>query len=123
MLGHLDLDLELDEDVDLQLPSQSHTQPEPDAPPVAAIPALPSFDPKAPLFFPPPPEERNRGRVHDVLDPTNWRTWFYRTDDDDGIQKRWEGVKGELTAEWKRRHREAVKSRRRRGGGTGDAEL
>jgi len=124
LLGHLDLDLELDEEVDLQLPTQHQAQPEPAAPPLpTAIPSLPSFDPKAPLFFPLPPEERNRGRVYDVLDPTNWRTWFYRTDSEEDIQKRWEGAKGELTSGWKRRHREAVKSRRRRGGGPGDTEV
>ena len=123
LLGHLDLDLELDDEVDLQLPAQTQTQPEHHALPPTTVQTSPSFDPKAPLFFPPLPEQHNRGRVHDVLDPTSWQTWFYRTDDDDAIQKRWEEAKGELTAEWKRRHREAVKSRRRRGGGTGDAEL
>jgi len=34
--------------------------------------------------------------------------------------KRWEEAKGDLTRDWKRRHREAVKSRRRRGGVDGD---
>ncbi|KAH9839718.1 uncharacterized protein C8Q71DRAFT_830229 [Rhodofomes roseus] len=124
LLGHLDLDLELDDEVDLHLPSQPQAQSEPAALPLpTAIPSLPSFDPKAPLFFPLPAEERNRGRVYDVLDPTNWRTWFYRTDSEEEVQKRWEEAKGELTSGWKRRHREAVKSRRRRGGGPGDAEL
>ncbi|KZT69235.1 hypothetical protein DAEQUDRAFT_691083 [Daedalea quercina L-15889] len=124
LLGHLDLDLELDEEVDLHLPSRTQSQPEPAVlPPSTALPSLPSFDPKAPLFFPLPPAERNRGRLHNVLDPTNWQTWFYRTDSEEDIRKRWEEVKGELTAGWKRRHREAVKSRRRRGGGPGDAEL
>jgi hypothetical protein len=33
-----------------------------------------------------------------------------------GDRARWEAACGELTREWKRRHREAVKSRRRRGG-------
>ncbi|KAH9926928.1 uncharacterized protein B0H18DRAFT_303671 [Fomitopsis serialis] len=123
LLGHLDLDLELDEEVDLHLPTRSQARSEPAALPLpTAIPSLPSFDPKAPLFFPLPPEERNRGRVYDVLDPTNWRTWFYRTDSEEDIQKRWEAAKGELTSGWKRRHREAVKSRRRRGGGPGDTE-
>jgi hypothetical protein len=42
---------------------------------------------------------------------------FGRTEDEGQIRERWEAVRGELTREWKRRHREAVKSRRRRGGG------
>ena len=49
------------------------------------------------------------------LDPRS--TGFYRTENGEEIVKRWEEVKGDLTRDWKKRHREAVKSRRRRGGG------
>jgi hypothetical protein len=45
------------------------------------------------------------------------RVNFGRADDEAQIRARWEAARGELTREWKRRHREAVKSRRRRGGG------
>ncbi|KAH9971017.1 hypothetical protein BGW80DRAFT_1325148 [Lactifluus volemus] len=41
---------------------------------------------------------------------------FTRTESEEQIRMRWEGARGELTREWKRRHREAVKSRRRRHG-------
>ena len=75
------------------------------------------LDASRPFFF---PTERAGGK-RNVLDPTNWRSWFYRTDTPEAIRERWEQTKGELTAGWKRRHREAVKSRRRRGGG-GDAD-
>ena len=44
------------------------------------------------------------------------------TDTPEEIRARWEETKGELTAGWKRRHREAIKSKRRRGGGGGDAD-
>ena len=41
---------------------------------------------------------------------------FARTESEEQIRMRWEAARGELTREWKRRHREAVKSRRRRRG-------
>ncbi|PCH44599.1 hypothetical protein WOLCODRAFT_133309 [Wolfiporia cocos MD-104 SS10] len=123
LLGHLDLDLDLELDDDEPTPSlpvqpavqhQHHELP----------PALPAFDAKRALFFPVSAEERSRGRARDALDPTRWRTWFFRTDSAEETQKRWEETRGMLTSEWKRRHREAIKSRRRRGGGmgVGDAE-
>ncbi|OSX64018.1 hypothetical protein POSPLADRAFT_1136819 [Postia placenta MAD-698-R-SB12] len=123
LLGHLDLDLELDDDVELQAASQHHSAPDPRSHDSALVhtPAH-AFDPKRPRFFPLLPDERRQGRVHDVVDPTNWRSWFFRADTAEDIHKRWEDAKGELTSEWKRRHREAVKSRRRRGG-QGDGEL
>ncbi|KAI0923693.1 hypothetical protein AcV5_009169 [Taiwanofungus camphoratus] len=126
LLGHLDLDLDLDDEVDLQFTPQGQSRPGPQlvdaAPPLVATADTPIFDPKRPMFFPLPPDMRGRGRVQDVLDPTNWRTWFFRTESAEEIQKRWEEARGELTRGWKRRHREAVKSRRRRGGGPGDGE-
>ena len=79
-----------------------------------------------PLFFPLPEDARagTRGRVKDLLDVAkergcDWRN-FCRTETPEEIRQRWDEQKGELTQEWKRRHREAVKSRRRRGGA--DAE-
>lgn len=67
-----------------------------------------------------------RGRVKDPLDLMadngwDWRK-FCRTETSDEIRQRWEAQKGELTRDWKRRHREAIKSRRRRGG-AGDGDL
>ncbi|KAH9928452.1 uncharacterized protein BXZ73DRAFT_90541 [Epithele typhae] len=121
LLGHLDLDLELDDDVpfDTSVPV---------APPTVAITRsmiaqpvhtsqMTFFDASRPFFFP----TSQAGLRRSALDPTHWRTWFYRTDTPEVIKTRWEETKGELTAGWKRRHREAVKSKRRRGGG-GDAE-
>jgi hypothetical protein len=60
------------------------------------------FDSSLPFFFP------LKGHVR--------RVNFARTEDEAQIRARWEAARGELTREWKRRHREAVKSRRRRGG-------
>ena len=89
-----------------------------------------TLDASEPLFFPLSTEERaNKHRntklkdFMDVfrekgLDPRS--TGFYRTESSEQIVKRWEEAKGDLTRDWKRRHREAVKSRRRRGGVDGD---
>lgn len=82
------------------------------------------------MFFPFSKEERadkhRNTKLKDIfdvfkekgLDPQS--TGFYRTESNEEIVKRWEEVKGDLTRDWKRRHREAVKSRRRRGGTDGD---
>ncbi|KAH9951136.1 hypothetical protein B0H21DRAFT_719729 [Amylocystis lapponica] len=117
LLGHLDLDLELDDDVAFETAAQPETNavPEPATAPHASV--LPTFDAKRSLFF---PASSDSGRARDALDPTDWRKWFFRTDSADEIQTRWEETRGELTSGWKRRHREAVKSRRRRGGGAGE---
>ncbi|KAM5532208.1 hypothetical protein V8D89_014108 [Ganoderma adspersum] len=122
LLGHLDLDLELEEDVPFDVsapvpPSIAPSQTYPAQPSTAHTSYMTTLDASRPLFF---PTERVGGK-RNVLDPTNWRSWFYRTDTPEAIRERWEQTKGELTAGWKRRHREAVKSRRRRGGG-GDAD-
>ena len=61
-----------------------------------------ALDSSLPFFFP------QKGHVQ--------RVEFTRTEDEEEIRARWEVARGELTQEWKRRHREAVKSRRRRGG-------
>jgi hypothetical protein len=48
----------------------------------------------------------------------NWRdanVGFYKTQTDEEIRKKWEEVKGDLTRGWKRRWRDAVKVRERRG--------
>ena len=85
-----------------------------------------TFDPTLPLFFPLPEDQRSgfRGKVKDPLDVArenglDWRN-FCRTQNSEEIRQRWETQKVALTQDWKRRHREAVKSRRRRGGGDGD---
>ena len=81
-----------------------------------------STDATHPLFFPMAADDRGaqRVRIKDPLDVARENGWdwrlFRRTETDDEIRKRWEDTKGELTQDWKRRHREAVKSRRRRGG-------
>ncbi|KAI0358142.1 hypothetical protein OH77DRAFT_1587865 [Trametes cingulata] len=123
LLGHLDLDLELEDDVPFDLPGHAPaTAPSeplrPIQPATTQVQRTAALDPSKPLFFPSDSATSKRR----VLDPTNWRTWFYRTDTPEAIRQRWEESKGELTAGWKRRHREAIKSRRRRGGGAGEAD-
>ncbi|KAI0262370.1 hypothetical protein BC834DRAFT_845144 [Gloeopeniophorella convolvens] len=112
LLGHLDLDSELDFDLDEPafqgnasvLPAHTSAH-EPG--PVAVAEAAPhiqskSLDSSLPFFFP------QAGYVR--------RVKFARTEDEEEIRQRWEAARGELTRDWKRRHREAVKSRKRRGG-------
>ncbi|GJE93218.1 hypothetical protein PsYK624_093770 [Phanerochaete sordida] len=134
LLGHLDLDDELVDDLDPAFASQ--TAPTASAVDLAQPVSLPviagaqtrfTLDPAAPLFFPVPRDERSgfRGRVKDPLDVAKEKGWdwrsFRRTQTSEEIKQKWEAQKVELTQDWKRRHREAIKSRRRRGGG-GDGE-
>ena len=127
LLGHLDLDFELDDDVPFDIPGSAPTsapapstaRPPMHAQPTSHTPQLSFFDATRPLFF--PSAHANVGK-RSTLDPTNWRTWFFRTDTPEAIKARWEETRGELTAGWKRRHREAVKSRRRRGGANGEVD-
>ena len=136
LLGHLDIDLELDDEVDFGTKSLEHDPVQTSMPSIVRVNVadVPSADvrprtdgvfvpdPKQPMFFPLAESDR-RGRtgVKDMFDVAreqgwSWRQSFYRTETDDEIRQRWEEQKGELTRTWKRRHREAVKSMRRRGG-------
>ncbi|KAH7923702.1 hypothetical protein BV22DRAFT_1196524 [Leucogyrophana mollusca] len=137
LLGHLDLDLELDDDIAIPISSrtQTVTTDELSAPPTLPEVLVPpsyadqfTFDSSLPFFFPFSTEfrdslrPRDKGRIKDLFDVAKEKGWdwrdagFYRTETEDEIRQRWEGSKLELTREWKRRHREAGKSRRRRGG-------
>jgi len=135
----LDLDLELEDE-----------EPFPAAllPPAAPVPVQPLaltqssstrtslpysqivLDSSQPLFFPLSAEEKTdkhrKVKLKDIMDVFREKgldprsTGFHRTESSEEIAKRWEEVKGDLTRDWKRRHREAVKSRKRRGGVDGD---
>ncbi|KAI9060938.1 hypothetical protein FKP32DRAFT_1577040 [Trametes sanguinea] len=127
LLGHLDLDLELEDDLPFDVPTSAPAPAPASAPtqPLRTIQSTPAqvtrtaaLDLSKPLFFP----SENAAMRRRALDPTNWRTWFFRTDSPEAIKQRWEESKGELTAGWKRRHREAIKSRRRWGGGAGEGD-
>ena len=118
LLGSLNLDLDLDEDsfgvahVPLPLP-----HPEPSDPVASSSAysrarttnALPPIDASLPFFFSPFPVQLAQKR--------NVTFGFHRTEEAEQIRERWMGRKGELTGDWKRRHREAIKSMRRRGVG------
>jgi hypothetical protein len=131
LIGHLNLDseLELELDLDLGLDESAFTNngswpaSVPTSDPItmtrpAAIPVptrqikTNSLDATLPFFFP----QTSKGSDH----ARNVKVKFARTEDEAQIRARWEAARGELTREWKRRHREAVKSRRRRGGGGGE---
>jgi hypothetical protein len=124
LLGHLDLDLELDEDPIIQIQSSICKDPVDQIVPIPLPQSQATYDPKQPLFFP-LLSDQNRGKSKDIIDVMrergfDWRDGFYRSESSEEIAKRWEETKGDLTRDWKRRHREAVKSRRRRGGTDGD---
>ncbi|KAK7686295.1 hypothetical protein QCA50_010519 [Cerrena zonata] len=135
LLGHLDLDDELEEEVpgfDVAQAQVTHIVEEPMATQTATRPTnragFLTLDTKEPLFFPILEENRDhiKGKVRDIFDVTkdygvDWRK-FCRTQTEEEIKARWEQNKKDLTQEWKRRHREAIKSRRRRGGYDGGAE-
>jgi len=73
------------------------------------------FDPKQPFFFPGDLPTKAQTRK----DGWNWRdpvVGFWRTETEDDIRKKWTEERAELTRTWKRRWREAVKMRKRRGG-------
>ena len=135
LLNQLDLDLELEDEE----PFPTALLP-PAAQSLAITPSLTTrstlphtqitLDASEPLFFPLSTEERSNKhrntRLKDIMDVFREKgldpqsTGFYRTESSEEIVKRWEEAKGDLTRDWKRRHREAVKSRRRRGGVDGD---
>jgi hypothetical protein len=140
LLGHLDLDLELDDELDFGLvaPTIGMAVPEDTETsvlPSDSVPLVPTtvsrpqtmwtFNALEPLFFP-RPSGAKKGRAKDPIEiakerGTNWRDGkFYRTESEAEIRKQWDENKLDLTREWKRRHREAVKSRRRRGGVDGE---
>ena len=139
LLNQLELDLELEDEEPFPMtllppPAPVAVQPSTVASSSTTRVSLPhsqvTLDAGQPLFFPLSKEERANKHRHtklkdimDVfkekgLDPLS--TGFYRTESSEQIVKRWEEVKGDLTRDWKRRHREAVKSKRRRGGVDGD---
>ncbi|TFK37040.1 hypothetical protein BDQ12DRAFT_699252 [Crucibulum laeve] len=142
LLGHLDLDLELDEELPFTTETVPESAPIPAYTPSFSIPlpsSVPSTAPinlnlKQALFFPLPADStafNKNARPKDLFDLAkeggwNWRDpafGFYRTDTEEGIRKRWEEQRGELTQGWKKRCREAGKVSRRRGKGVdADAE-
>ena len=81
-----------------------------------------TLDQYSPLFFPIPEHERVgfKARVKDPFSVSKEKGWdwrnFCRTQTTEEIKQKWEEQKAELTKDWKRRYREAIKSKRRRGG-------
>lgn len=132
LIGHLDLDSELD--LDLDEPAFANNAPATTPIPTSASASGPTITRSA-AAAPPPPTRAQRhqpkgldatlpfffphtkGRDRDHL---RGAVEFGRTEDEGEIRARWESVRGELTREWKRRHREAFKSSRRRRGAGGE---
>ena len=131
LIGHLNLDSELDLDLDLDFDEPAFADNGPAAASISAsdattarlaAPPAPaqqskthSLDATLPFFFPQTSTTNSKGGYG-----RNVKVKFARTEGEAQIRARWEAARGELTREWKRRHREAVKSRRRRGGGGGE---
>ncbi|GJJ06473.1 hypothetical protein Clacol_000665 [Clathrus columnatus] len=132
LMAGLDLDLELDLDpaFDFSKPTetqvsgfiQAQSAPEPSTPFYHHDGF--TLDPRYPLFFPQPDNPRRKDLLT-IAETQGWK--FHRTDDSEltgappatrreTIRKQWDDAKGDLTREWKKRSREAVKARRRRFG-------
>lgn len=128
MIGHLDLDSELDLDSD----EPAFANNAPATTPIAISASDSSTTTRSAAAAAPAPRRTQQAKALDATLPFFFpksahakgyhvqRVKFGRTDDEAQIRERWEGVRAELTREWKRRHREAVKSRRRRGGARGE---
>ena len=139
LLNQLDLDLELEDEEPFPtapLPSTRPVAVQPSAitPSSSARVSLPhaqvTLDATQPLFFPFSTDEGANRRVNaklkDIMDAFREKglgpqsTAVYRTKSSEEVAKRWEEVKGDLTRDWKKKHREVVKGRRRGGGADGD---
>ncbi|KAH7326820.1 hypothetical protein B0J17DRAFT_680790 [Rhizoctonia solani] len=118
----LGLDIELDPDAESFLPA-SISAPPPEPVPAAAPAPIQAEkhahtiqftpDPKVPLFFP--------GGKNDILHVIAEKGWAWpHPGTPEEIRAKWDKNKAELTREYTRRHREAVKRRRRGGGAKGD---
>lgn len=117
LMANLDFDLELDDELSLLAPA-------PVPPPVSAA---PQSMPSAPVIITVPPSSTadewriaaDAPGVRPLFFPTavniSITARFCRTETEEQIRSRWEERKGLLTAEWKKRSREA-KKRGRRGG-------
>lgn len=117
LMANLDFDLELDDELSLLAPA-------PVPPPVSAA---PQSMPSAPVIITVPPSSTadewriaaDAPGVRPLFFPTavniSIAARFCRTETEEQIRSRWEERKGLLTAEWKKRSREA-KKRGRRGG-------
>ncbi|KAG8796697.1 hypothetical protein FRC12_005791 [Ceratobasidium sp. 428] len=111
------LDIELDPDAESFLPASIQPQPQPEPqPPSAPITTHQTHtiqytpDPSALMFFPTFGGKRD---IFSVIEEKGWKWEHPGTSEE--IRAKWEQNKAELTREYTKRHREAVK-RRRRGG-------
>ncbi|ORX35300.1 hypothetical protein BD324DRAFT_632243 [Kockovaella imperatae] len=128
LLAHLGEDIEMDEAFDVPLTTTgpvTTADATEDSPmemyePAARAKFIP--DPSEPLFYP-TFEPHLQSRVKDLFtsdreDPSFKGFWAQETDAE--MREIWDRDKLNLTREWKRRHREAKKHRRRKGGGAMD---
>lgn len=130
LMASLDPDLELDElDVPLA-PSvrpagQDELAPLEPLHPTSTVTGLFDPDPSIPLFFPTASTftdntdagKKGKDGYAETMQNEEWRGfWRVEGETDEMMKDIWNRDRGELTKEWKKRHREAKKHRRRRGG-------
>lgn len=121
LLGHLNLDLDLDLELDEPaLPLQQ--PPDPLSIPTSYTNPTPSVSFTSantlPLFFASSSPHGRDGSIFAALRNIADSEDFVGNRDEGARRKHWEEVKGELTREWKRRHREAFRVSKWRGGNT-----
>ena len=129
LMASLDPDLELDElDVPLAPSIRPNTteelQPLEPLLPSSNVEGLFDPDPSIPLFFPTTTSfnaqqggKKGKDAFADDVQSEDWRGFHKVEGENDELMKGlWEKERGELTRDWKKRHREAKKHRKRRGG-------
>ncbi|KAF8595148.1 hypothetical protein BDV93DRAFT_528891 [Ceratobasidium sp. AG-I] len=126
----LGLDIDLDPDAESFLPSSLIATARSPSPPTQATSAIPTQtqaqghaiqytpDPHAIMFFPTFSDSSSKRDVFGVIREKGWE-WAHPGTSDE-IRAKWDAQKVELTREYTKRYREAVKRRRR--GGTGKGE-
>ena len=109
-LAGLGADVEIDEDLDIPITTSAPPQPAEDEIEGLTLAPKSFFDPSPdiPMFFPPPPGRAGAQALEEGKG-------FWRQETDEEMRAIWEKDKLALTREWKARHRDAKKQRRRKG--------
>ena len=132
LMAQLGDDIEMDESLDIPISAPGVAKQEPELEPLTSSSrAMFTPDPSEPLFFASfadstgEAQAGNRAKSRDIFqvdrEKEGWKG-FWAQESDAEMKEIWQNTKLGLTHEWKRRHREAKKHRRRRGGAGDELE-